>query len=144
MVAVPPSGWTADPVFVPTLLAGLAGNPIIEPVTMSQLFATFPTPARCGSRLPSGHRAPPSGLPVAAIRAQRPRVDGFASAYRGPARLPQQLDDVLLAGESADLRPAQQAAVRPARGAAVDAQLGQLPWPATRASPLRRRTGTSR
>jgi len=143
VVAVPPSGWTADPVFVSTLLAGLDGNPIVAPVTMTQLFATFTSPASCGT---SGCRLAaspaPSGLPTTAIRVQRARIDGFASAYHGPAGLPQQLGDVLLAGESADLRPSQQAAVVQAAGRSVDAQLSQFAMASDQSITLTARTGT--
>jgi hypothetical protein len=67
-----------------------------------------------------------SSLPVAAIRTQRVRVDGFESAAPEAHALVQELGDLVLGGESRALRPTQQAAVVTNAGAAIDAQLGQL------------------
>lgn len=39
LVVMPPSGWVADPNFVSTLLTGLSGNPLLDAVTSSALFA---------------------------------------------------------------------------------------------------------
>ena len=126
VVAAAPAAWTADPAFVDALFGSLGTNPLAEPVTLRQLFALFPTPATCrgGCRLaaPGG----PGGLPVAAIRDQRVRVNGFASAAPGQRPLAQRLGDLVLGAEALALRPGQQAAVAGAAGAAVDAQLGQL------------------
>jgi hypothetical protein len=40
---LPPPGWTADPVFLETLLAGLAHHPLLNAVTASGLFRAVPT-----------------------------------------------------------------------------------------------------
>jgi hypothetical protein len=126
-VVVAPSTWDDDPAFVDALLSGLDENPVVEPITVSQLFATFPAPVcRDGCRLvgaPGG-----TGLPVQAIRHQRQRVEGFASAATGGAArgVETQLGSLVLAGQSEALRPAQQSAVLNNAGLAVDAQLGQL------------------
>lgn len=126
-VVVAPSTWDDDPAFVDALLDGLDGNPVVEPITVGQLFASFP-PAGCrdGCRLlgdPGG-----TGLPVTAIRHQRQLVEGFSSAATGDTArgVETQLGSLVLAGESETLRPAQQSAVLRNAGLAVDAQLGQL------------------
>ena len=125
VMAVAPPGWNDDPAFVGALLGSLNGNPLVQPVTTAQLFALFPNPATCrsGCRLRSGGSG---GLPVAAISAQRIRVNGFAVSAVGAHTIALQLSDLVLAGETDTLRPAQQSAVVANAGAAVDAQFGQL------------------
>ena len=129
VVAVPPPGWTADPTLITTLTAALASSQILQPVTVSQAFAAFSTPASCdgGCRLAA---SAPGPLPAAAIRTQRGRIDSFASAMvpntQAAKSLPTQLGDTVLAGEAEGLRAGQQSAVLRNAGAAVDAQLGQL------------------
>ncbi len=47
-----PSTWSDDPAFVDALMAALTMNPIIQPVTTSDLFTTLPTATcRTGCRL---------------------------------------------------------------------------------------------
>ena len=72
VVAVAPTDWPTSALFVQALTAALDGNPILEPVTTSQLFGTFGNAAGCrGCRLlPVTDDA---GLPVSAIRTQRQR-----------------------------------------------------------------------
>ena len=125
VMAVAPPGWNDDPALVDALLGSLDGNPLVQPVTTAQLFALFPNPATCrsGCRLTSNGG---SGLPVAAISAQRIRVNGFADSAVGAHTLTLQLGDLVLGGETQALRPAQQSAVLANAGKAVDAQFGQL------------------
>ena len=129
VLAVPPSGWVADPTLVTTLTGALASSEILQPVTVSGAFAAFTAPASCdgGCRLAS---STPGTLPATAIRTQRDRIDSFASAVvpSTPAAkaLPTQLGDTVLAAEAEALRAGQQSAVLRNTGAAVDAQLGQL------------------
>jgi hypothetical protein len=125
VVAVAPNDWVADPTFVTALLGALAGNPILQPVTASGLFDTVGAPTSChdGCRLLGG---PGSGLPVAAIRLQRQRVTGFASAAPSAHALSEDLNDLVLTGESELLRPAAQTRVLDNAGSALDAQLTQF------------------
>ncbi len=142
-VAMPPASWTDDPQFVDALLGSLDGNPILQAVTTSQLFATLPTAScRTGCRL-TGTSAT-GDLPTAAIRHQRQQVQGFSSAASGTlARsLATQMGDVVLAGESEALRPADQAMVLHNTGLAVAAQLGQLTVGGDRTVTLTSRQGT--
>lgn len=127
VVAVAPNSWTDDPAFVSTLLGALDGNPVLEPVKTTDLFSTLPLSAchnECRTLASSGG----GGLPAAAIRAERQRVTGLATATStATARgVTTQLGDLVLAGESEHLHPAQQSAVLRNAGAAVGAQLGQL------------------
>ncbi len=127
VVVVPPSTWSDNPAFVDALLGALDNNPVVEPVRVDQLFASFaPASCRDGCRLvgdPGG-----VGLPVTAIRHQRRLVDGFSSAATGDvaSRVETQLGNLVLAGESEALRPTQQSGVLHNAGLAVDAQLAQL------------------
>jgi hypothetical protein len=125
LVALAPTGWTDDPAFVDALLGSLADSPIVEAVTTAALFDKLPTAScRNGCRLaPAGG---PGGLPVAAIRAQRLRLDDFDAAARSARTVSTGLGDVVLGGESETLRPGQQAEVLKNAGAAMDAQLAQL------------------
>jgi len=142
--AVAPSAWTDDPAFVDALLGALSSSPIIQPVTVSQLFAGIPatTSCRTGCRLTGA--ATTAGLPVAAIRQQRSEVDGFASAApaAGARSVSGQLGDLVLAGESESLHPTQQSAVLHNTGLAVEAQLGQLSVGGDRTVTLTSQQGT--
>ena len=125
VLAVAPTSWKDDPAFVDALLGSLDGNPVVQAVTTSQAFALFPAPSACRTscRLTG---AIGTGLPAAAIRAQRARIAGFANATVGARTVAQGLGDLVLGGESRALRPSQQAAVVANAGLALDAQLGQL------------------
>lgn len=126
VLAVAPSGWNDDPAFVDALLGALDGNPMIQAVTTAQAFALFPTPATCRSGCRLLATGGSGGLPVATIRAQRVRVNGFAVSAVGAHALAFQLGDLVLGGEAENLRTAQQSAVLANAGAAVAAQFGQL------------------
>lgn len=126
VLAVAPNAWTDDPAFVDALLGSLDGNPVVQSVTSSQLFALFPTPVACRSGCRLTSTGGNGGLPVAAIHSQRERVNGLADAVLGTRSLAQQLGDLVLGGEAQNLRPQQQAGVVANAGAAVDAQLGQF------------------
>ncbi len=143
-VAMAPSSWSDDPTFVDALLDALTANPIIQPITVSQLFTTIPAVTTCHEdcRLTGGGGA--GGLPTAAIHHQRQQVNGFSSAAGGTVAhvVGAQLSDVVLAGESESLRPGEQAAVLRNAGLAVDAQLGQLTLDSDRTVTLTSQTGT--
>jgi hypothetical protein len=142
-VVVAPNSWNEDPSFVDALLSALTANPILEPVTASQLLASIPV-ANCrdGCRLVGGGGS--GGLPVVAIRRQRSRVDGFASAATGATArsLALQMGDVVLAGESETLKAGQQTTVIRNAGLAVDAQLSQLTVSGDRTVTLTSQQGT--
>jgi hypothetical protein len=126
VLAVAPASWSDNPAFVDALLGSLDGNPVVQAVTTSQAFALFPVPTACRTGCRAIGVGGGSGLPAAAIRAQRIRVNGFADAAVGARPLAQQLGDLVLGGEAQALRPAQQSDVVANAGLAVDAQLGQL------------------
>jgi Family of unknown function (DUF6049) len=49
VVVLPPPGWSANPTFLETLLAGLDGNPLLRSVTASGLFTAVPFSAVPGA-----------------------------------------------------------------------------------------------
>ena len=126
VVGVPPSSWSDNPAFVNALLGALAGNPIIQSVTTSELFGSFPTATTCRNacRLLSGTGS--AGLPAGAIRTQRQRINSFSVAAPTARSLSATLGDLVLAAESDLLRPAQQATVLHNTRSALNAQLAQL------------------
>jgi len=136
VVAVPPNGWTANPILIATLVADLANNPITQAVTVAGLFQAFPSPAPCrnGCRLTSSSGASGSsagtGLPVSAIRNQRDRIAGLTSSISPTSpvarTLPVQLGDLVLASESENLKSSQQASVLRNVNAAINAQFAQV------------------
>jgi len=142
VAVVAPTAWSADPAFADALLGSLDSNPIVEPVTVNTLFDLFPTVASCrtGCRLvaPTGG----AGLPAAAIRTQRLRIDEFATAAPTARAVSQQLGDLVLAGETEALRASQQSEVLANTGSAVDAQLSQLAVAGDRSITLTSQRGT--
>jgi Family of unknown function (DUF6049) len=67
-------------------------------------------------------------VPAASVAAERRRVNALSSAATGASgrALVTQISDVILAGQSDLLRPAQQASVEAAAGRAIDAQLRRV------------------
>lgn len=114
VVAMPPPGWSASPDFLLTLLAGLAGNPLLEPVTASGLFAGLPVPEVTREL---ADPSPPAGRAAAAlisaasrIQAARRDLNGLASVLPDRATIGT-LGDELLAAESEDITPATRSAL---------------------------------
>jgi hypothetical protein len=127
VVVLPPASWSDNASFVKALVEALGNdNPIIQPVTTSTLFSALPTSATCrsGCKLVAGSAT--SALPVTAIRDERQRINGFATAAPAGLPLATQLGDLVLAGEASTLRPSQQSSMLRNTRTALDAQLGQL------------------
>ena len=122
VVALSPTLWSPDPAFLDTLLAGLAGNPVLEPATLGTVFGSVPTVA--GGALHRGG-PDPSTLPTRAIRAARGDIDAFATSVSDPA-VPRGLSDLLLTAESGLLRPPGQAAGVAGATAALHHELGRV------------------
>ena len=126
VVAVPPAGWVPNPTFDDQLLAGLATNPVVTPVTLDDFF----TSVRDGGprHLQSGGPGPtlPTGLSHQ-ISTARLRLTDFDSVVR-PRSTPvlTQLDQLLLAAEAANLSSAAQSAGVATFGRSLGAQLAQI------------------
>jgi hypothetical protein len=150
VVAVAPAAWAPGPPFVSSVLAGLAGNPVIQPVTLDQLFAQVPVGA--DNQATSRHvvvtpaTAPASAVPTRlarALRAARARQVGFASALAGSAAgttTAQGTDDLLLAAESSLLSARQQQAALAGFDTALNQRLRGL---GVRSDTIRLTAGTA-
>jgi hypothetical protein len=60
---LPPSGWSPNPTFVDTLLAGLVNHPLLNPVTASGLFSAVPVASLQRSVAVPVPATEPSGSP---------------------------------------------------------------------------------
>jgi hypothetical protein len=129
VAAVAPFAWAPDPTFLTAVLAGLLGNPVVEPVTLDQLFAQVAVGAddQPTTRRPASGSG--SGLPARALRAARARESSFAAVATGApagAVVVQRLDDLLLAAESDALSARRQTSAVAGFNAALDHQLSLL------------------
>ncbi len=107
---VPPAGWRASPQLLKTLIAGLAGNPLADPVSPPALFSHVPT---APVTLDLSSRIPPEGSSLQALAAAAPtilegrqKLEGVTSLLGGSSSALRGLPDELLAAESASLTPA--------------------------------------
>lgn len=134
VVAVPPANWHAEPSFLTDVLAGLQGDPVVEPVTLATMFSQVPVGGVVGQVTQPATRRPAPisgspGLPVHAIRTARSRWTAFAGVVAGSgagSAVATSLDDMLLEAESAQLKTARQEAGVRAFDHALDRQLGLL------------------
>lgn len=141
VVAVPPSGWTPNATFDNELLAGLNGNPDVQPVTLSGYFSSVAaaTGSTAERRLSSTGQALPRGF-AQGLSTARERVTGFDSAVFGNAPIKSQLDQLLLASQSKTLRPAAQRAGLASFGRALSDQLSLIQLATERTITLTART----
>lgn len=142
MIAVPPTGWSADPIFDLVLLDGLTENPVVQPVTLSRFFSAV---ASAGTRqlLEPGHGGMTRALARSVSRA-RVRISEFDEAVAGSPAPPikSQLDDLLLASESSTLPMSLRAAGVSAVERLITAQLGLVKFASEKTFTLTARTGT--
>ena len=144
VVGVAPAAWAPQATFVSGVLAGLEGNPVIEPVTLDQLFDQVPVGA--DGQPVTRHPETPTALPAAVVRAlhtARARQGALQSALsrstEGSASV-QSLGDLLLAAESSTLAPRQQQAALSGFESALTSQLHGL---SVRSDTIRLTAGTA-
>jgi hypothetical protein len=100
-----PTAWQPDAAFLQVALGGLADSPIIQAVTLDQLFAQTPYGGMLIRQLSTSPPAPPS-LPGHSIKARLQDLAAFASTLGpSPPSVLSSLNDLLLASESSDLSP---------------------------------------
>lgn len=126
VVVMPARRWRPNRTFLAALLDGLATSPVVQPVPLSDVFATI-DPATTTRRAPLVRELATRdqlslGVSGSAVRAVRARVDATASALPVDDPLTATLRRELLLAESADLTAAQ----RRNQLAAVQARLDQL------------------
>jgi hypothetical protein len=110
VVAMAPADWRATRPFLDTVTAGLAQNPVDEPVSLDQVFATVtPAVSSRGSALVRHPAAVPAGglaEVVPDIRQARKRLDSLATVLGAPTPTATLLEDRLLVAESSELHNA--------------------------------------
>lgn len=145
VIAVPPSSWTPAKAFDTELLTGLETNPDVQPTTLDGFFAAFSKVP--SSTVPSRRLLPgATGLALAPslarhITMDRLRLTAFDNSVLGSPPVLSQLDQLLLAAESDDLRHAGQVAGVDTFTRVLDAQLSLVQLPAEREITLTARTG---
>jgi Family of unknown function (DUF6049) len=112
VIAVPPRGWVANPIFVAALLKGLNGNPVVQATTLDDFFARVPKGGNdfATTRHLSADGPGPSlsRAQAAAIAHARSRASAFASSVPRQTSARAQINELLLASESDDLSTASQ------------------------------------
>jgi hypothetical protein len=106
-----PRAWAPDPVFLSTVMQGLAASPLLAPMTLDDLFAI---PGAVTSRRRPVVRTPaksdptePASFPAATIRDTRRRLDSFRTLLPPTVAVGDDFERALLTGESDDLRSKQ-------------------------------------
>ncbi|MGO9341434.1 MAG: DUF6049 family protein [Acidimicrobiales bacterium] len=128
VVLAPPLGWSPSPGFLPALLTGLAGIPVLDPVTLSSFFAQVSRGddggiSDNGNGWPSTRRlvntpGPAQAFPAAAVSDALSRLSGLESVVDAGENLTA-LGDLRLSAESVLLSTQQQTALLSALDAVV-------------------------
>ena len=144
VVVVPPTGWTPDPAFVATLLAGLDANPNLTAVTLNGFFQQVPAGANgmADTRSLAGNGPALPAVLAQSVAAGRVRLSAFDGAVQGAPLLLGQLDDALLTSEAATLRTVQQAQMVASFERSLGGQLALIQLATDRTITLTSRTGT--
>ncbi|HMC68011.1 MAG TPA: DUF6049 family protein, partial [Mycobacteriales bacterium] len=133
IVAVTPRAWHPDKAFLDTVMNGLTDNPVVEPVTLTNLFANADK-LRGNGGAPLVRRlvgAPRNvSLPTAATRSARQRLNNFGSIVDDGNPTFALLDEQLLAANSADLRSSRQRTYVAGVEHQLDHELSRIQTPA--------------
>jgi hypothetical protein len=115
VVVEPPESWQPSDPLLTTLLAEMAGNPVLSPVTLDQFFTQVP---QGGNQEPTSRRLqtgspPKSGVFAAGtvrhLATARANLSSFTRAVVGHPAVLVELSDLLLATENRSFDPAQRA-----------------------------------
>ena len=118
VVVEPPASWQPSAALLTTLLAEMAGNPVLSPVTLSQFFAQVPQGGngepvarhlQAGTPPKSGLIATGMARQLATGRAHLTSLSQAVGGHQHPAVFVE-LSDLLLAAENRSFDPAQRAA----------------------------------
>lgn len=147
MVALPARTWRPNRAFLETIVAGLAGNPVVEAVSLDTIFSTV-SPARTQfGNNPLVRRLavrPPEGLDQVEgdLRVQRQRLDSLGSVLGAGNGVSGVLDERLLVAESADFDDAGRRRPYLASVAGdIQDELDQIQMPTNRSITLTARRG---
>ena len=144
VVAVPPRTWVPGAAFLAAFLDGLTSAPIVEPVTLDELFAIGPATSGRNRPLVRTLRADaPAGAssPVAAIQSARARLDAFGTILDPGEPIHARLDRTLLVAPSLDLRAGERSAYANGVVRIVTNELRRVGGPAQRSITLTARRG---
>lgn len=102
LIAVPPSGWRPTRTFDRTLLKGLQGNPVVQPVTLSRFFSSVaPSTTTPTRRLATSSSGPSLSSSLAhQISTARLRLTAFDGAVTKRTAVPMELAEALLTAEA--------------------------------------------
>jgi hypothetical protein len=143
VVALPSMSWQPTAAFLDAFLSGLGTSPVLQPMTLDQLFDGVP--AAASGRVPVVRRLStstprPAGL-AGNLRTVRKRLDQFGGLVDPGTPAFVSMDEGLLVGQSLDLRPAQRRTYTSAVDSRIDQQLSLIRVPASRSITLTAREG---
>ncbi len=143
VVGEPSPDWPASSAFLNAALDGLAASPIVQPLTLASLDASTPTGGSGGTPAVRqlGSQSDEARVPVAALRSAQRRLASFSTVVGNDPRLLGEMNDMLLVGQSSDLRPSEQARYMSGVQDQIGAQLGKLTLAQDRTITLTSRTG---
>jgi hypothetical protein len=138
-----PLDWPASSAFLTAALDGLDQSPIVQPLTLSALDASIPAVASNGAPLVRqlGTQSDQTRVPVASLRSAQRRLLSFSTVVGNDPRLLGEMGDVLLAGESSDLRQSEQSRYMSGVQDQIGVQLAKLTLSQDRTITLTSRTG---
>ena len=129
-VVIEPSAQSSSLPFLNALLGGLEANPVLEPTTLTGLFAQVrsgangaPTSRKLADTSSS---TPWSAAQQTALTSTQQRRDAFSSAVPPSTPVLQALDDQLLGAEADTLTSGQRSFALAATSAALDHQIAQI------------------
>jgi hypothetical protein len=144
VVAQSPRNWVPDRAFVDAVLDGLSSSPVVKGMTLDTLFTTVPKATGIRNApltRPLAANPAPASLPLGAIRAARTKLEGFATMLEADNQLDDELEELLLASESADLRGRPRTQLIDAVERRITAEVRHLAVPSSRTVTLTARRG---
>ncbi|HWC39595.1 MAG TPA: hypothetical protein VG476_13745, partial [Acidimicrobiales bacterium] len=138
-----PLSWPASSAFLNAALDGLAQSPIVQPLTLSTLYGSIPPATSNGAPLVrqlSG-QGTETHVPTGLLRSAQRSLLSFATVVGNDPRLVGGMNDVLLAGQSSDLRPQDQTRYMSGVQNQIGGQLAKLTLAQDRTITLTARTG---
>jgi hypothetical protein len=138
-----PLDWPSNSAFLTAALDGLAQSPIVQPLTLASLDANVPTAGSGGAPAVRqlGTQSDEARVPVAALRSAQRRLGSFSAVVGNDPRLLGEMGDMLLVGQSSDLRTSEQTRYMSGVQDQIDTQLGKLTLAQDRTITLTSRTG---
>ncbi len=140
-IEAPPS-WIPNAGFLSALLAGLADDPVVQPVTLDGLFGLFPSSSDLPTKRLAVGTASTSPPSATQLRQARQQVGAFSSVVASPSPIVDTMNDLILLSESSELRAS--ARVRYLSGVhqVLASQIADITLPPDRSITLTSRTAT--